>query len=189
MTNPRRLPRGAHLLMYSSPLLLIVMIITLPSATKTHVALRPANVAHVVTTTTLENTTTTYAPAHSKATNPTTPTTSVAPRAATPVPKRLSAITTNLTVSASASAPDDNVASSEVEGLVSPLSPVAVIPLQGPGIWTITTSSPSVNEMVCASTTRRVESFVALLSAQSCQLQVTSVTSGASLSWLLTPAP
>jgi hypothetical protein len=72
---------------------------------------------------------------------------------------------------------------------VDPGSPVAVIPLLGPGVWTITTSSPSVNVLVCATATRHVEGFIALLTEQNCQLQVTSAASGAALTWLLTPAP
>lgn len=178
--------------MYSSPLLLLVMVITLPSHPSTHVAQRSANDARVVTTTTLESTTTTITQARSTVTptlKPRFPTEPVARDATTSVPKRLSAVTTNLTVSPSDSGPSANVASGEVEGLVSPASPVAVIPLVGPGVWTITTSSPSVNLLVCATTSRPVDGFVALLTEQNCQLQVTSATSGASLTWLLTPAP
>ncbi len=190
MTNPRRLPRGAHLLMYSSPILLLVMVITLPSATTTRVAQPPENVAHVVTTTTAGPTTTTVQ-VHSATTNqPTTTSNPTAPvHAVAPAPKRSSAITTDLTAKTNDETSSVGVANSDVEGLVSPASPVAVIPLQGPGLWTMTTSSPSLDELICARTTRRVGDFLSLLTDQACQLQITSVSTGASLTWLLTPAP
>jgi hypothetical protein len=81
-----------------------------------------------------------------------------------------------------------NVASGELEGLVTSELPVVDIPLQGPGVWTLSTTSPSRDQLDCATSSLTVSSSIVLLTSQRCQLQVASATTGASLTWLLTPA-
>jgi hypothetical protein len=77
----------------------------------------------------------------------------------------------------------------ELEGQITPALAVVDIPLQGPGIWNLSTSSPSSNQLVCATSTREVQSYVALLNSENCQLQISPATMGTSLTWLLTPTP
>jgi hypothetical protein len=94
---------------------------------------------------------------------------------------------TSSTVKSTGPAPIVNVASGELEGHVSAELPVDVIPLQGPGTWTLSTTSPSLNVLACDTTTHDEEDNIVLLSNESCQLQIASATTGASLTWLLTP--
>jgi hypothetical protein len=93
-----------------------------------------------------------------------------------------------LTVKPIEPTPNANVASGELEGLVSSALPVVDIPLQGPGVWVLSTTSPSLDQLNCATSTSAVVGSIVLLTSQQCQLQIASATTGASLTWLLTPA-
>jgi len=110
------------------------------------------------------------------------------PSTTTHTMNRPSDIATSLTVKPIEPTPNANVASGELEGLVSSALPVVDIPLQGPGVWVLSTTSPSLDQLNCATSTSAVVGSIVLLTSQQCQLQIASATTGASLTWLLTPA-
>jgi hypothetical protein len=184
MANQRFSIRGAHLLMWSSPLLLLVLVFTLRGSNTTPEVHHLANVVHDNTTTTLASTTTT-----SRATSPTSTTATVAMPTTTHPPSRSSGVATSSTAKVTASEPSANVTSGVLEGQLSLALGVVDIPLQGPGIWTLSTTAPSVNQVDCPTSTRSVSTYIAVVNSQHCQLQISPATTGASLTWLLTPVP
>jgi len=165
--------------MWSSPLLLLVLVFTLTGSSTTPAGHHLESGARAVTTSTRESTTSTV---------PVTSTTPP-PVATTTILKNSSVSVTNSTVKPTGPVPSTNVANGELEGSVSSALREVDIPLQGPGIWTLSTTSPSLNHLECPTSMRGVGNYIALLTSESCQLQIASATTGASLTWLLTPAP
>jgi hypothetical protein len=64
---------------------------------------------------------------------------------------------------------------------------VVDVPLQGPGTWTLSTSAPTLQSLQCGDQTTLVQQLVVVGATQSCQLAISSTSSGASLTWQLTP--
>lgn len=169
-------------MMWSSPLLLLVLVFTLTTtsspATRHEHGRAPSqrsSTAPIVTTTT---TTTTVAPPPVK--NSTTTTT----------PEVKSTKFVSVTVSTAKSVapePSASAASGVLSGVLTPSFGVADVPVQGPGLWTLTTSSPIRSRLQCASSVVAVARRVVIWTPQSCQLQLISTDPEVSPTWQLTP--
>ncbi len=170
--------RSSHLLMWSSPLLLLVLVFTISSR-----PLRP-----VTTSTTLPTATTTTRPtASTTTTDPATTTTD--PATTTTGADRSATTSTLATTTTHASSGDSTttsvVASERVDGGELSLSqPNAVVPLRGPGEWTLASSQAVASTLICAGRVHGVAATFRLAVGQSCQLNIV-VNTGAPTTWTL----
>ena len=83
-------------------------------------------------------------------------------------------------------APAQNVADGVLSGVLSQTFDAADLPLQGPGTWTLSTSSALTAQLVCASRTSAIQVQVVISGARRCELQLSSAYQGAT-TWQLTP--
>ena len=188
--------KSAHLLMWSSPLLLVILVITLTSTSAPRApeaSSRPPSSTSPVTTL-VPTTTTSYA---------TKPSTKVIEAAKTNVTttlvvRILSPVTTSSVVKNYSNATTSSVArvapissanalSGELSGNLEPGFESVDVPLRGPGSWTLSVSASSVQTLTCDGATTSVANQVVVGSSQGCQLEISSTSTQASLTWQLTP--
>ncbi len=191
MSDLRSPFRAAHLVMLSSPLLLLILVFTLTNAssspntsstsTSSMRAITTTNPASAPTTT---RTSTTVVSTLQRRISRVTTTTRV-PYVA--MPGETYVAPTSSIVRPLALAPNKNVASGVLAGTLSAAQPVADVPLEGPGSWMITTSSPTLGVLVCAGSTYAVATRFTLTLHQDCQLMITSTDHEVLPSWRLTP--
>jgi hypothetical protein len=182
--------KSTHLLMWSSPILLVVLVFTLTSATSPKgpaASSRPPSSKSPVTTTLATPTSVTTTPQpHRTAQNhrrpPVTTTTTLTPSAVT----NYSVVTTT-TVRRINSVPNASAMNGESSGTLGPGFEVVDVPLQGPGDWALSTSAPTNQSLQCGAQSSPVFQQVVVGATQSCQLEISSTSSGASLTWQLTP--
>lgn len=183
MASRRFTLRGAHLLMWSSPLLLLVLLFTLtttstPTATVTtrHSPSTPSTTRTTVATSTTRpsSTSTTTRVTTSEATTVTTSAGSFATR-------------TGSSATPGAPAPAISVATGVVAGHLDPPFGVVDVPLRGPGTWTLSASAPVTATLRCPSVSGPVVGDVVVAGAQVCQLELTTRAPTGS-TWQLTPA-
>lgn len=158
--------------MWSSPLLLLVLVFTLtnsPSRAATITTFPPSTTVRSTVTSTTESPPTT--------TSISTTTTSVVNSYAT----------TSSTAQRVALAPSANASSGELSGSVDPALRVVLVPLVGPSVWTLVTSAPAQATLVCNGRSVVVASRVEVTQQSSCQLEITSSPREASLTWQLIP--
>ncbi|MDE3065267.1 MAG: hypothetical protein KGJ36_06325 [Acidobacteriota bacterium] len=86
-----------------------------------------------------------------------------------------------------APAPRVSVASGALAGRLTPAFAVAVIPLRGPGTWTLSGSTTLRATLNCPSVSGPVVGTVQVTGSQDCQLTVSSSDASTSSTWLLTP--
>ncbi|MFI5035928.1 MAG: hypothetical protein ACHQFZ_06965 [Acidimicrobiales bacterium] len=177
--SPHSLP-GAHVLAWSSPLLLLVLLFTV-SARTTPSPGPPTSPTESVTTTSTNR-----------------PPTTTVPRPTTTVPKPTTLPTTVTTARPFASATvssaklparalNVSAASGALTGTLSPGFAVAVVPLHGPGEWTLGGSPTVTAVLVCPSVSGPVVGAVVINGPQSCQLELSSSDVAASPTWQLVP--
>ncbi len=181
-------PRGTQLVMWSSPILLLVLVFTL-TAHPTHPSRRAPRAA--TGTTVATGTTRTRRPNASTSGAPaTTPTTSTTipsprpPRAPTSGARYTAPIATiarSFAPSASANASNDAIA-----GHLTTTDNVAVVPLDGPGAWSLDANHPLVAQLQCPSTSTPVNQQVTIDGPHTCQLELVATTTTA---WTLAPRP
>jgi hypothetical protein len=94
---------------------------------------------------------------------------------------------TDSTATSLAPARGASASSGVLSGTLSPSFDVADIPVQGPGLWTLTTSSTLHARLTCAAQTAPVERRVVIWTSEACQLQLTSTNPEVSPTWQLTP--
>lgn len=176
MASHRYSFRSAHLVMWSSPLLLLVLVFTLTNSTKTPAA----TTAHHPSP---DQTSTSAPPATTSTVAASTTTTTTSEASATP-----SYSATGSTATPVAPASGSNVSSGGLEGNLDHAFPVAVVPLQGPGTWTLVTSAAVRSLLNCATTSSSVTGRVVIAQSQSCQLEITSSNPEVSQTWQLVPA-
>lgn len=189
--------------MWSSPVLLLVLVFTLTSATtsRTSATTSSTSATSMATTTMPQQATTTTeavkvhparrappvrsrprsrsaAPILATATVPTTPSTRS-------IGTNFSSVTRS-TVQPVASVPNANAMNGALSGSLKPPFAVADVPLQGPGTWTLTSSASTNQTLSCGSVASPVTSRVVVGDAQICQLEITS-TAGEASTWQLTP--
>jgi len=176
----RTLPsiKSSHLVMWSSPVLLLVLVFTL---TSTSSPARPRALARPISSprsSATTSTTTTLATATLKRTTSTT----------TPATKGPNFVdVTESTAKAPEPALGAVAPSGVLSGALNATFDVADIPVRGPGLWTLTTSSPLRAHLTCASAVAPVGRRVVIWTSESCQLQLTSTDPEVSPTWQLTP--
>jgi len=182
MTRPPTTLRSAHLLMWSSPLLLVVLAFTLTTGTSRPTSQTPAQHHHSTseTTTTLE------------ATSPTTSTTVLTTTRRRHTGRPTTSVTRYVDATSPKAAPTAIkpvvvVSSGVLSGALSPGFRVADVPLQGPGLWVLDTSTVIQAHLQCASRSVVVNSRVVIMTAQNCQLQLISTNREVTPTWQLTP--
>ncbi len=180
MASRRRLPRGAHVLMWSSPLLLLVMLFTL-SATST--------VPSTSTSTPPSGPTTSTSRAPSTSTT-TGPTTTVAGRPSTPSPTTTLASSGPRSSSSTAgSGPPAASAAAwrprngALSGTLREGGSVAV-PLGGPAHWRLQSGEPVIATLRCPLATTSILGTVEVPSHATCQLELHAP---ATTTWTLIP--
>jgi hypothetical protein len=94
---------------------------------------------------------------------------------------------TTTTVRRINAAPNPSAMKGELSGTLSPGFEVVDVPLRGPGTWTVTTSAPASQSLQCGAQTSPVFQQVVVGATQSCQLEISSTSSEASLTWQLIP--
>ncbi len=178
-------PRGTQLVMWSSPILLLVLVFTLtahPTSASRRVARTPTQAHHRATT--LAGTPTTAST-----------TTVVTTTSTTVPPPRLSSGATSgatyaapIATTAKSFAPDAsaNASSGVIAGHLTITDNVAVVPLDGPGTWTLAASHPLVAQLQCPSASTPVNQQITIDAPLSCQLELIATTATA---WTLAPRP
>src|ERR1039458_7786469 len=169
--------KSAHLLMWSSPLLLLVLVFTLTATSTPRVPVAssppPSSTSPVTTpvpTKVPKTTTSTIAPRTRSTpvivTANTPPTTSS-------VAKSFSSVTTT---SVKPVAPISNASalSGDLSGTLGPGFETVDVPLRGPGNWTLTASGSTDQSCNFVADTSPVVSKVVVGSNQSCQLEIAS---------------
>src|SRR5579863_1869469 len=177
--TPHSLP-GGHILVWSSPLLLLVLLFTVsaqgtppPAASRVPTTLAP------VTTTTPRTTT------------PTSPTTT-RPRPSHPADTTVTTAPPSPAVIASSARSPARVlnAIAETGALAGSLSPgfaVAVVPLRGPGAWTFTASATITANLNCPSVSGPIVGPLVISDHENCQLEISSTNVEAMPTWQLIP--
>jgi hypothetical protein len=79
------------------------------------------------------------------------------------------------------------VSSGVLSGPLTPTFSVADVPVRGPGLWTLSASSLIQAQLQCPARSVSVERRVVIMTAQNCQLQLTSTNPEVSPTWQLTP--
>ncbi len=179
--------KSAHLLMWSSPILLLVLVFTLTATSpRGHAASSPPpSSTSPVTTQVPVSTTSTIATS-----TPSTPVivaakTTKTTRTTSSVARNYSDATTS-SVKPVAPISNANAMSGELSGTLAPGIESVDVPLLGPGNWTLSTSAATDQSLSCGSDASPVVNQVVVGSGQSCQLEITSTSTGTS-TWQLTP--
>ena len=153
--------RGAHLVLWSSPLLLLILVFTLSSQNQSH----PQPSVIETTSTTMTQL-------------PTTIPTTTFPRhvVVTTVPRFSAPTTTTVAVHTPPTGALNGVLTSGESSLN--------VPVHGPGTWVFSASLPTTVVLVCAEVITPIVSKVVLTTNQECQLELSS--QGSSV-WQLLP--
>src|SRR5664279_911698 len=178
--------RSAHLVMWSSPLLLLVLLFTLTATSKPSTRLV---IVHEPSTVSSTSPTTTKPAVVSSTTStaPTTTTSVMRSTTTTMTNETHFAVATGSIVRSPAHAPSVSVSSGVVTGALSRAFAVAVVPLRGPGTWTLSSSAPINAQLLCPNVSGPVNALIVVNGVQSCQLKLTSANAEASPTWQLTP--
>lgn len=178
---------GAQLVMWSSPVLLLVMLFSMTTSAR---AQRSPHVSVEVAPTTSPAsipTTTSLAPASTTSTlrrAPRTPPASTKPsRPATHATNFSAATASN--ESSSGSGVGASVSNGVVAGVLAG-GQVVDVPLNGPGTWEIWASAPVATRLVCPRANTSFADLVVIDRSQTCQLLITASTTSAT-SWRLAP--
>ena len=176
--------RSAHLVMWSSPLLLLVLLFTLTATSKPSTRLV---IVHEPSTVSSTSPTTTTVVGSTTSTAPTTTTSVVRSTTTTMTNETHFAVATSSIVRSPAHAPSVSVSSGVVTGALSRAFAVAVVPLRGPGTWTLSSSAPIIAQLLCPNVSGPVNALIVVNGVQSCQLKLISANAEVSPTWQLTP--
>ena len=186
--------KSTHWLTWSSPLLLLVLVFTLTaSSSPPRVTAIRSITATTPVVTTRDSSTTTIPPARAfPAMNPTTSTTlTIRPPSTVPTTNAPHASFSSSEIASNvgpvANARAVNTTNGALSGQLRPSFEVADVPLEGPGTWSITTSSPARTTMQCDNHVARVQTQIVVGSKETCQLIIAGVTPATSITWQLTP--
>ncbi len=197
MTRRRRLPAASTWVLWSSPLLLIVLVLTLGSTSRagTPATSGPDRVASTVTSTTTTPPSRPRRVARRRATpDPTSTTTSTTPTSTSPTatpaptspdPVTSTAASSNSIASSASASPVASATNGPVSGQLGRGLSSAVVPLAGPRTWALASSAPLSATLACgAQTTTVAASFV--VGSTACQLDLVDPTDQ-TVTWQLTP--
>jgi hypothetical protein len=208
MRRPHSL-KSAHWVMWSSPVLLLVLVFTLTASSSSTPPRHLATHATSSTTTvpTATSTSTTLAPVAAKPSHPATTTTVPTTKVTTPRSRPAFAATTITTyppptnvnrasnsssgtdssVKSNANGSAENASNDVVSGQLSPELAVADVPLRGPGTWAVASSAPLSVTLTCAGTTITVQTQFEIAAHTSCQITITAPSSNQNVTWELVP--
>ena len=183
--------KSTHLIMWSSPILLVVLVFTLTSAAPPNdpaaSSHRPSSKSAATTTTSTPTTTSTSTTTTTAATKPPShrsPSTTLV--TTTPQVALSSSVVTTTTVRRTNAAPNASAMNAGSSGELAPGFEVVDVPLRGPGSWTFSASASTSQSLQCGAQTSPVFQQVVVGATQSCQLVISSTSSKASLTWQLT---
>ena len=200
MRRPHSL-KSAHWVMWSSPILLLVLVFTL-TASSSSTPLRHSSASSTIHE--REHADDEYRrrddhldepPRRSRTVKASSvkivsPAMTEPPPAAASVSKSASSSSaTASNVEPVANAPDVSASNGVLSGQLSPSFAVADLPLAGPGTWDVASSAPVTVTLTCSGATIPVESQFEIAANEQCQVSITSTTPKTSLTWQLTPAP
>jgi len=170
--------------MWSSPLLLLVLLFTLTATSKPSTRLV---IVHEPSTVSSTSPTTTTVVGSTTSTAPTTTTSVVRSTTSTMTNETHFAVATSSIVRSPAHAPSVSVSSGVITGSLSRAFAVAVVPLRGPGTWTLSSSAPIIAQLLCPNVSGPVNALIVVNGVQSCQLKLISANAEVSPTWQLTP--
>ena len=200
MAKTQKSLKGSHILMWSSPLLLGVLVLTF-SATSNPGGLSGSSSTSPVSVGTPTRhsppTTSTEVKRAHTGTHPgiAATTTPVPVKTYQPVPTTRparaggSANSTGSTVSPLASPAGVRTLSGVVSGQLTPSFAFADVPLQGPGSWQFVASAATRSSLHCAAQTSEVSDLVVVGPGQTCQFEIQANGATTSINWQLTPRP
>ncbi len=178
--------KSTHWVIWSSPLLLLVLVLTLTASTPRHDPASPTTTS--TTTVPLRHV---AHPHHTTSTTPkkkTAEATSPSGRARTSAPSDdVSSSSTASSDRPIASASAVTAASGALSGQLGPSFESAEVPFEGPGTWTIAASAPVRATLLCQGTAIDLTSEFTVGARDYCQLSLSPATPGASLTWQVTP--
>ncbi len=194
--TPRRFTlRTSHLLMWSSPLLLLVLVFTMNSRPLHAARATGSTVSPTMTTGAATGTTSTPRTPRIAPRRPATRAAATAPGRST-IPRTVPphAETTSGPPAHSAAVTATSVARSVIvatvlhSGQLTLGSPEAILPLHGPGRWSLVDDHAVSSSLVCATVSSPVSDVVTVSTSQTCQLAITIAT-GAPTTWTLRNIP
>ncbi len=190
MTRTTSLRGGSQIVMWSSPLLLLVMLFSMTTSARSTTALTHVGGSRAPLTRTSRPRALpkTSSPSTTSPVTTTDSTTSAPPRRTTPpatrAPSSVAAIDSS--VNSAAFNPGASAVSGSVSGVVDARGSLEV-PLTGPGAWRLSASVPVESRLTCPRTNTSFANQIVIDSAQTCQLSITST--GGVATWQLTPEP
>lgn len=192
MSRPRRLPAASTWVLWSSPLLLIVLVLTLGSTSRAGTPSAPS-LARAPAVTTSTSVTSPSSPRRvarrrvtPRPTSTTTSTTPTAPPAPTgPHPVSSTAASSSSTAASATASAGASATSGPVGGQLGGGLSSVVVPLAGPRTWTLTSSAPLGATLACGAQTATVAATF-VVGSTPCQLALVDPT-GQTVTWQLTP--
>ncbi len=188
--------RAAHLVLWSSPILLLILALTVTTPRTTVLASSPTTTQHPQretlrsaprarpTPVILSPTTSVI---HSSKTTPTV-TASTVPSPSTTRLASPSATSIDATGPSPASPPIVDAVSGAIVGTLDSVDQVEDVPLQGPGTWVVQSSAPMSETLTCSGTDRLVALTVNIDSLETCRLRLTNA-STSRVRWQIVPVP
>ncbi len=184
--------RAAHLVLWSSPILLLVLVFTMTNpttSTRKPPTARAGRGSSSSTTTSAVTTPTANAPAV-RSTVTTAATTTVAPR-----PTFAAQSSTKTVVTEPATAPATATATTPYAGVrgsligrLGPIGAVVDLPLQGPGSWIVQATAKISATLTCDGPSQAVVGVVSIAGLTACDLRLTSW-SATPMTWQVVPTP
>jgi len=181
--------KSTHWVIWSSPLLLLVLVFTL---TASSTPARHNQALSTATTATISTTTPSRHAARHRASTTTTTTsrdpTTPSERAKTNA--RNDDVSSSSTTSSDApiaSASAETAANGALSGQLEPTFDDAEVPFEGPGTWALAASKPLRATLLCQGTAIAVTSEFAVGAHETCQLSLSPATPGTTLTWQVTP--
>lgn len=181
--------RAAHLVLWSSPILLLILALTVTSPRTTVPTSSPTTTQHPQRETL--RSAPRARPTTSVIPSPTTPPTvaaSTVPRS--PITRLASPSATS--IDATAQSPVSplivGAASGAIVGTLDSVGSVEDVPLQGPGTWVVQSSAPMSATLTCSGTDRLVALTVNIDSIATCRLRLTNASTGR-VRWQIVPVP
>ena len=186
--------RAAHLVLWSSPILLLVLVFTV-SSPPTVVARAPMitsrDAARIVRpkptkstkSTTSHRSTTPSKPLPTTTSTVTTPSANATAKSVSP-----SATTTDAIVPAPVSSLIGGAASGALVGDLPSADATDEVPMQGPGTWTVQSSAPMFEQLNCSGSTIVVGGSISIDALTTCRLLLTSQ-SVEPVRWQIVPTP
>ena len=183
--------KGTRILMWSSPVLLLVLVLTLTTSTSPHSG-HHVSMTGPITSPSRSNpelgSTTTTTTTTTAATSTTITTLPVVVPVVTSVPPSANSFgVRSSTAKPLVSAANIEMSTGAVSGQLTSQFGVADVPLQGPGVWTLTTSDVTSQSLHCGSQMSPVTTRIVIGASQTCQFEISASSSSSPINWRLSP--